>query len=232
VLGHADPRSDIYALGATLHALVTGRRPDAEYTRLLHSGLDVEGAMRALFPAAHTLVPGVPAWLGQVLAKATAFSAADRYDDAASMAAALRHTSRQNRGAARRVVPAPPARPQPSVAPATTVGAASSSVPGGPGSIFKLWKGHKRRAFTWSGLILTVSFLAITRSYAPVLFNDATLLAFVFGIPTLIGVFSWLIYKTHPIISVIGWLFTGFWFTCIAIVVAYVIALYLIPHPK
>jgi serine/threonine protein kinase len=161
VLGHADPRSDIYALGATLHALVTGRRPDAEYTQLLHSGLDVEGAMRALFPAAHTLVPAVPAWLGQVLTKATAFAVADRYDDAASMAAALRHASRQNRGAAPRVVPAPPARPQPSVAPLTTVGAASSSVPGGAGSTSKPRKGRKRRALAWSGLALTVSCLAI-----------------------------------------------------------------------
>jgi predicted acyltransferase len=78
--------------------------------------------------------------------------------------------------------------------------------------------------------MLTVSFLAITRSYTPVLFNDATLLAFVFGIPTLTGVFSWRIYKTHPIISVIGWLFTGFWFTCIAVVVGWVIALSLINH--
>src|ERR687886_1730570 len=161
VLGQAEPRSDIYALGATLHALVTGRHPDAEYTRLLHSGLDVEGAMRALFPAADTLVPGVPAWLGQVLTKTTAFAVADRYDDAASMAAALRHTSRQNRGAARRVVPAPPARPQPSVVPPTPVGAASSSVPGGPGSTSKARKGRKRRAFTWSGLVLAVSCLAI-----------------------------------------------------------------------
>ena len=33
ILGRAEPRSDVYALGATLHALLTGRQPDAEYTR-------------------------------------------------------------------------------------------------------------------------------------------------------------------------------------------------------
>jgi serine/threonine protein kinase len=123
VLGQAEPRSDIYALGATLHALITGRHPDAEYTRLMRSGLDVEHTMRALFPAVDSLVPGVPTWLGQVLLRATAFAVADRFDDAASMAAALRHTSRQNRGAARRVVPAPPppARPQPSIDPGTAI---------------------------------------------------------------------------------------------------------------
>jgi hypothetical protein len=87
--------------------LVTGHQPDVEYTRLQRSGLDVERTMRALFPAADTLVPGVPAWLGQVLAKATAFAVADRYDDAASMAAALRLASGQISAGTHRVAPAP-----------------------------------------------------------------------------------------------------------------------------
>jgi serine/threonine protein kinase len=49
-LGCAEPRSDLYALGALLHTLLTGRSPEAEYIRLRRSGLDVEGAIRALFP--------------------------------------------------------------------------------------------------------------------------------------------------------------------------------------
>ncbi len=89
VLGRAEPRSDLYALGATLHALLTGRRPDAVYAQLQRDGRDVEGAMRALFPPADTLVPEIPASLSAVVARATAFAVADRFPDAAAMRDAL-----------------------------------------------------------------------------------------------------------------------------------------------
>src|SRR5262249_7040380 len=45
VLGRAEPRSDLYALGALLHALIANRHPDVEYKRLLRRGMDVEGAL-------------------------------------------------------------------------------------------------------------------------------------------------------------------------------------------
>jgi len=90
IMGQAEPRSDLYALGATLHALLTGRHPNAEYARLTRGGRAVQDAMRGLFPPPSTVVPGIPGELDQILARATAFDKDDRYPDAAAMADALR----------------------------------------------------------------------------------------------------------------------------------------------
>lgn len=93
ILGKAEPRSDLYALGATLHALITGQHPDAEYTRLQRSGLDVEGILRNIFPPVEELVPGVPAAVSNVLARMTAFNLDDRFPNANSMKSALQQIS-------------------------------------------------------------------------------------------------------------------------------------------
>ncbi len=126
VLGHAEPRSDLYALGATLHALLTGRRPDATYARLQRDGLDVEGSMRALFPPADTLAPDVPAALSAVVARATAFAVEDRFPDAAAMKNALRAaigppslpSGRPSQPVAARPAPSAPIMPKPQAPPA------------------------------------------------------------------------------------------------------------------
>ncbi len=89
VLGKAEPRSDLYALGALLHTLLSGRRADSEYTRLMRGGLDVEGAMKALFPPLSR--PDLPPGAGECIERATAFDVADRYPDAATMASCLAH---------------------------------------------------------------------------------------------------------------------------------------------
>lgn len=89
-LGNAEPRSDLYALGAMLHALLTGRNPEIEYGRLTRNGLDVQGAMRQLFPSVDTLVPDVPPALARAITRATAFEADNRFPDAAAMGDALK----------------------------------------------------------------------------------------------------------------------------------------------
>lgn len=58
-----DPRSDIYAFGATLHHLLTGRDPAAEPFR---------------FPPASTLVPNIPASLSRLLSDCVALDASAR----------------------------------------------------------------------------------------------------------------------------------------------------------
>jgi len=86
VLGRAEPRSDLYAAGMLLHALVTGTDPERRYRELRDAGSqDVEGALRALIP---TLGEGADA-LAVVIARATAFDAEARYPDAPAMARAL-----------------------------------------------------------------------------------------------------------------------------------------------
>ena len=95
--GAPEPRSDVYALGAMLHSLLTGRNPEAEFTRLMNAQhLDVPKTMQALFPPAGSLVAGIPMVLSQVIAKATAFEPHARYPTATAMAAALQHVAQTN----------------------------------------------------------------------------------------------------------------------------------------
>jgi hypothetical protein len=73
--GLADARSDIYALGATLHRLLTGYDPDQE--------------MPFRHPPAGTLRAGIRPATEEVIARALAISPGDRYADALEMRAAL-----------------------------------------------------------------------------------------------------------------------------------------------
>jgi parallel beta-helix repeat protein len=89
VLGRPEPRSDLYALGALLHGLISGIQPDAEYRRLMRGGADVEACLRSLFPPLDELVPGTPSALTEVIRRATAFAPEDRFPNAQAMALAL-----------------------------------------------------------------------------------------------------------------------------------------------
>jgi hypothetical protein len=88
-LGRTEPRSDLYALGAVLHALVSGKKPSAELARLQAGGLDMPAAMKQLFPPLDTFVPGLPPAFVQVVARAVAYNVADRYPDAIALGVAL-----------------------------------------------------------------------------------------------------------------------------------------------
>jgi tRNA A-37 threonylcarbamoyl transferase component Bud32 len=70
--GHPNTRSDLYAMGATLHFLLTGQDPEP---------------ISVSHPAA--IEPAVPADLDRVVARATAIEAGDRYQSAQELQRAL-----------------------------------------------------------------------------------------------------------------------------------------------
>jgi Protein kinase domain len=88
-LGRTEPRSDLYALGAVLHALVSGKKPSAELARLQAGGLDMPEAMKQLFPPLDTLVAGLPPAFVHAVARAVAYDVADRYPDVIALGVAL-----------------------------------------------------------------------------------------------------------------------------------------------
>ena len=88
-MGRTEPRSDLYALGAVLHALVSGKKPNAELARSQAGGLDVPQAMQQLFPPLDRLVAGLPPAFVQAVARAVAYDVVDRYPDVVTLGVAL-----------------------------------------------------------------------------------------------------------------------------------------------
>jgi hypothetical protein len=81
-----DVRSDIYAVGATLHYLLTGAPPfdDADFTTL------IDRVRHAPPPLVHKARSGVPAALGAIIARCLAKDAADRPASYQELAGVLR----------------------------------------------------------------------------------------------------------------------------------------------
>jgi serine/threonine-protein kinase len=86
LLGRVDRRVDVYSLGCLLHEALTGRRP--------YPGDEIAAQMYAHVhlpvPRPSALVPGLPAALDAVVARAMAKDPAHRFDTAGALAGAAR----------------------------------------------------------------------------------------------------------------------------------------------
>jgi serine/threonine-protein kinase len=81
-----DRRTDLWAVGATLHALLTGEKPRAAETMQE----ELLAAMTAPIAKLADRAPQVPLHIAQVIDKACSFEQDDRYPDARAMQAAIR----------------------------------------------------------------------------------------------------------------------------------------------
>ena len=135
--GRSEPRSDLYALGASLYHLMTGRVPESAPQRMNDQPLT---AMRA-----H--VPAIPEAVERVIQQAMSLAPADRFVSADKMREALEailHPERPGVGSSSGRHPIPPPIPdtvpqrQPSrVEAPTSRGRAGSASAGGNGSMPK-----------------------------------------------------------------------------------------------
>ncbi|GGL24791.1 hypothetical protein GCM10011588_44570 [Nocardia jinanensis] len=104
--GHTDARADIYSLGCVLYECLAGVRPfgETDPARQMHDHLTTTP------PSVRALVPGIPAELDRVIARAMAKEPADRYRSAGEFA---RAAAAALTGAATTVDPAVPALEHP-----------------------------------------------------------------------------------------------------------------------
>jgi TolB-like protein len=101
-----DHRADLFALGALIHEMATGRHAFAGRTTL-EIGVNV---IQSRPPAPTALDASLPRALDRITAKALAKKPGERYQDAAVLAADLRSTEAEVQSQAAEFEPAPPPR--------------------------------------------------------------------------------------------------------------------------
>jgi serine/threonine protein kinase len=102
LLGKAEPRSDIYSLGAVLYILLTGMPPD-EATARMHRRLRSPAEVK----------PRIPANVDEFVMKALALDSEERFPDARTMADALLRLQTKKRPFSKPAAPlAPPPVPE------------------------------------------------------------------------------------------------------------------------
>ena len=120
--GQTDPRSDVYALGVTLHHGVTGRDPTCTQTPFL-------------LPPARDLNPGVSDQMASIIARATQLDPANRYQTMLEMKRDLQAIVDPSKVKSNtRVVKGPPPKPQAGGAAASATKPATSPPPVPSGS--------------------------------------------------------------------------------------------------
>lgn len=154
----SEPRSDIYALGASMYHLLTGRVPDSAPLRM---------AGRTLTPI-RSINPGVPDLIERVVAQALSLQVADRFATAAHMRQALdwavSHVTPGVGNAANRAT-RPPAHTSGPVANGTPAAnpsarSANGTTPAKPGA-----NGAQPHLYVWP-LRLDAGFLEVNQSTA------------------------------------------------------------------
>ena len=90
-----DARSDLFAVGATMIALLTGRRPRHADT----ANEELLAAMTAPLAPASSLVPSLPPAIASVIDRAVAWSRDERWSTAQAMQQALRAAARESEAA-------------------------------------------------------------------------------------------------------------------------------------
>lgn len=141
--GTTDARSDIYALGATLYTLLTGKEPVESVERL---------AGKALVPIQQTN-PEISPRIGRAIERAMHLEPGQRFQTAAEFAAALR-TPSASESAERIATPAPTmvARAQSNAAGAAPAGALPQVLPAGKTGAPDSTPRKSNRLWLWLGI--------------------------------------------------------------------------------